>query len=457
MKPIPSVLFLNVWIVPILALVSCSPRAAEPGVRLLAGPMPGWSGHREVEIWAMVEGNGRPAMSYRRADAPDSAVKIALPEVQAGDDGKTILRYHPSLLDPGTRYVYTLDLPGYPNGTEFQTQADWAYKKPAPDFSFVFGSCLYMNDAPYDRPGKPYGQGEGILGLMARSRADFMLWLGDNLYLRPADWTSPAGIRYRYTHDRSDPSLQDLLRSMHHFAIWDDHDFGPNDSSKTFPLRDVSRKTFRDFWANPPSGLPEPEGIMFSFVWSDCLFVMLDDRSNRDANELELADHPGKTMLGARQIEWLEQTLLQNREATFKFVVQGGQFLKDHTFESYADFPADRRRILDFIRKEKIDGVMFLSGDRHFSELNRMEIKGAYPLYDLTSSPIGSGVAANALKLEAVNPMRVEGTLVDLQNFCRIDVRGEGREERTLTLSCMDKNGTERWKKDIPARALRHP
>jgi alkaline phosphatase D len=155
-------------------------------------------------------------------------------------------------------------------------------------------------------------------------------------------------------------------------------------------------------------------------------------------------------------MDWLEQTLLENRSAPFKFIVLGGQFLKDQTFESFAKFPADRRRILDFIQREKMGGVIFLTGDRHFTEVNRQERKGDYPLYEVTSSPLGSAVADNALKLEAVNPMRVPGTLVDSQNFCRIQIHGS-KDDRAATLSSVDKTGAERWKLEITAAELQHP
>src|SRR5690606_32402414 len=116
---------------------------------------------------------------------------------------------------------------------KFQTLADWQFRATAPDFHFITGSCNYLNDEPYDRPGKPYGQGGEIHRHMAESGADFMLWLGDNMYTRPAEYSSPSGIWYRYFKDFSAPEMQPLLRNMHHYAVWDDHDYGPNDSNRS--------------------------------------------------------------------------------------------------------------------------------------------------------------------------------------------------------------------------------
>ena len=433
----------------LILAVGCGPaKQAAPSSRVLAGPMPGWSGHRQVEIWVMVEHGSCPALTYRPASGGREAT--ALPVAEEPGTLGTVLRYRPALLDPGT--VYEGYLPGA-RPFRFQTQADWPYKTDPPPFSFLLGSCLYLNDPPYDRPGPPYGQGEGIIIPMARSGADFMLWLGDNTYLRPADWTSPAGIRYRFERDKTHPELKDFWPAMHHLATWDDHDYGPNDASKSFPLREAAAAEFRRHWANPPSGLPADAGIMSTFVWSDCLFVLLDNRSHRDANALDPQVHPGKTQFGEAQIEWLEQTLLEHRNTPFKFIVMGGQFLKDHNYESFKNYPADRTRILQFLEQQQISGVVFLSGDRHFTELRRVERKGTYPLYELTSSPLGSGVATRAVEQEREDPQRVPGTLVDTQNFCQIEVRGP-RQARVMTLRAVDKDGRERWTHEVSAQEL---
>ena len=73
----------------------------------------------------------------------------------------------------------------------------------APDFDFVAGSCFYINEEAYDRPGKPYGGDYQILDAIYRDKPDFMVWLGDNTYLREADWDSKSGIYHRYSHTRA--------------------------------------------------------------------------------------------------------------------------------------------------------------------------------------------------------------------------------------------------------------
>ncbi len=58
-------------------------------------------------------------------------------------------------------------------------------------------------------------------------------------------------------------------------------------------------------------------------------------------------------------------------------------------FETWANIaPEERQLLLNEIAARKIEGVVFISGDRHHSELNIMQRPGAYPLYEFTSSPL---------------------------------------------------------------------
>ena len=153
---------------------------------------------------------------------------------------------------PGKTYEYQLLINNqtvklnYP--TEFSAQTDWSFKTDPPPFKVALGSCAYINDPPYDRPGKPYGSGYEIFESINNADPDIMLWLGDNIYLRPADWYSRTGIMHRYTHTRSVPELQALLANAHNYAIWDDHDFGPNDSDRSYVHKDVTLEAFKLFW-----------------------------------------------------------------------------------------------------------------------------------------------------------------------------------------------------------------
>ena len=43
-------------------------------------------------------------------------------------------------------------------------------------------------------------------------------------------------------------------------------------------------------------------------------------------------------------------------------------------------------RLISFIQRHKINGVLIISGDTHWGEVSKIEPKNAYPLWEVTSS-----------------------------------------------------------------------
>jgi len=130
----------------------------------------------------------------------------------------------------------------------------------------------------------------------------------------------------------------------------------------------------------------------------------------------------------------------------------GGQFLSTSPYsENYSNYKDEQQKILDLIAKEKIEGVIFLSGDRHFTELSKLERQGSYPIYDFTISPFSSGYYNGEGE---PNSLRVPGTFVAKRNYAKITVDGK-RNDRTLTCIVYDKDGKEVWQYKIHENALK--
>lgn len=165
-------------------------------------------------------------------------------------------------LNPSQRYAYRVVIDGESSKDvyHFSTQTLWKWRTDPPNTKVLLGSCSYINEPEYDRPGKSHGQGYQIFNEMAKHNPNLTLWLGDNLYFREAD-NSPSGMRMRYKHDRALPELQPLLQKGAHVAIWDDHDYGPNDANASFEYKDTALALFKRYWANPSYGLPDMPGI----------------------------------------------------------------------------------------------------------------------------------------------------------------------------------------------------
>ena len=336
---------------------------------------------------------------------------------------------------------------------QFQSQTLWQYRTDPPPFKFVFGSCAFINEKEVDRPGRPYGGDYRIFKTIADQKPDFMVWGGDNTYLREVDWNSRTGIIYRYTHTRSLPELQPLWGNVHHYATWDDHDFGPDNSNSSFWNKHLTTEMFKLFWGNPNYGVAG--GISGSFHWSDVQFFLMDNRYFRSSPDNKLIT---PQMLGDRQIEWLIEGLKYSR-ANFKFVVIGSQVLNNTDFskaswaENYSKYQVEQQKLIKAIKEANIRGVIFLTGDRHHTELSKLTKGVNYPLYDVTISPFTSGSAGERGRNEG-NTIRVPNTYVGVRNFALMEVTGP-RKDRVLTIKVIDTKGKELWQYKINAKDLR--
>ncbi len=248
-------------------------------------------------------------------------------------------------------------------------------------FRVAFGSCARIQSDP-EQP---------IWRAVAQYRPDLFFWLGDNIY---GDSLTPATLVSEYQRQRFVPSFQPVGRSVPQLAIWDDHDYGLDNFDRTNPIRSQALEIFRQFWANPASGLPGTPGVFFDYSYGGVDFIFLDDRYHRapDAD----ADTPEKEFLGRGQFEWLKQRLLASR-APFKLLACGSGWsrFKGPGGDSWSAYQHERTRLFDFIRDNAIGGVVLLSGDTHFPYVAcaPWSERGGYDLYDLVSSALAQIVA----------------------------------------------------------------
>ena len=127
----------------------------------------------------------------------------------------------------------------------------------------------------------------------------------------------------------------------------------------------------------------------------------------------------------------------------------GGQVLttSENNETAFHFFPAERDTILKFIERENIKGVIFLTGDRHFSELSAMKNGAGNWVYDLTASPFTSGVYTGAGEKEK-NEYRVPGTVVEEHNFGLLRFSGP-RKQREVEIKIVNFEGNERWSRTL--------
>ena len=161
--------------------------------QLVAGPMLGPVELRQAKVWV-----GFGSQDDKAELSIQKAGEIVARVVQPESFSK--FEFHGGVftiggLEPSTTYEYKVTVKDartkvWEKKGRFTTKSLFQWRTPAPDFSFLAGSCAYFNEPRFDRPGRAYGMDTSIFETMALEKAEFMLWLGDNWYTREADYQS---------------------------------------------------------------------------------------------------------------------------------------------------------------------------------------------------------------------------------------------------------------------------
>lgn len=296
---------------------------------------------------------------------------------------------------------------------------------------FLIGSCAYIGKG-FSKIYRPWNV-NNVYNSMAKESADYMLWMGDNIYLiLNHDMKNPQSIYKRYVGVRNTNKLNNFLScGIEHYATWDDHDYGPNNSDGFYEGKEMTTKIFNEFWCNPkPEGT---EGIYYKIIKGDAEIFMTDGRSFRN--------NDGSAMLGNTQLDWLKNGLKEST-SPFKIIVIGSQVIqKAERHESYVDFPDERKSLLDFLATEKIPGVIFFTGDRHHTEVAKLEREGHYTLYDITCSAMSSPRPKfRGWGPEGKSKNRVDNIFITRHNYAKCSISGP-KENRKLTIEFKFANG----------------
>jgi alkaline phosphatase D len=239
---------------------------------------------------------------------------------------------------------------------------------------------------------------------------ELWIWLGDNIY---GDTKDMEVLRRKYQQLGDNYNYQLLKEKCPIIATWDDHDYGVNDGGKEYPKRAESQQVFLEFFEEPSDSKRwKQKGVYTSYEYGteeqQVKVILLDQRYHREEPDTD------GDVLGEAQWKWLESEF---RNSTAKIVLVGAsfQFISDqHPFETWGHFPTARERMLKLIKDTGVKGVIFLSGDRHFAELSKLEREDlSYPIYDYMCSGL---THANNMMIEK-NPHRMRGKTYYHRNF----------------------------------------
>ena len=343
----------------------------------IAGPLSGDVRANQVTLWMYAPIKSKCTFSYRaegssKADAKTGEL-TALSNQAAKVPGQ-ILKSTVVGLSPDTRYQYQVTIDG---------KADPSWKgsfKTAPlegtstAFRMAITSCMHIKRA------------QRSWNLLLAEQPDLHLTVGDTHY---ADTTDPTIQLQHHVAYRRKKEFANVLRQVPTYAIWDDHDYGPNNSDGTAEGKEFSLAGWKQTWPNPASGTPDTPGAFFKFSRGDVDFFVVDGRYHRSPNELP--DNDKKRMLGDAQFEWLLSGL-KNSKAKFK-IIASGSVLHHSKVDGWRIFTFSRHRLFDAIKKHKISGVMYIGGDMHQSLVwqHHESDRVGYPMIEIMSSGITNG------------------------------------------------------------------
>jgi alkaline phosphatase D len=201
----------------------------------------------------------------------------------------------------------------------------------------------------------------------------FVIQIGDFDHSVPLTLNDMRGV-HRSVRDPAYPAGADFVehvaRRFPFFHVWDDHDYGTNDSDKTFAGRADAIRGFREYYPLPDD-MPNPTaGIWHKFSYAQAEFFLLDLRSQRDPNLSPPG--PEKSMLDGDSIpdgqkQWLKDSLLAST-ARWKLILSSVPFnptSKRIPHDAWSGFNTERDELVAFMQAHAIQGVVFFSGDLH--------------------------------------------------------------------------------------------
>jgi prolyl oligopeptidase PreP (S9A serine peptidase family)/phosphodiesterase/alkaline phosphatase D-like protein len=347
------------------------------------GPWSGAVTPRSATVKARLAGDGKAArLAVSRSPTLDAA-RFFGPAVSSAAR-HDIVAFDLDALEPGTQYYYALEIDGRLDPGrrgEFRT-----FPEGPASFRVAFASCAKTASA------------NEVFDRIRENRPLFFMNTGDFHYL---NITSNSIELYRDGYDLvlSSPEQADLYRSVPFVYMWDDHDYGGNNSNRKSPSHESARRAYEEYLPHYPlaaGGGDQP--IYQSFSVGRVKFILTDLRSERD--DVKKKDDATKSMMGPRQKEWFKQELLSangrfplicwvssvpwlgQAGSNYYGFVKGDQYgFFHHTNvdaatrtnkmkapveeDHWCVFSTERREIADFIKTNHIRGVCVLHGDSH--------------------------------------------------------------------------------------------
>jgi hypothetical protein len=302
-----------------------------------------WSGGVTARSAQVVAGLEGPAGEVRLVVRPeDGGPTVGSPAVTPSAEG--VARLTVDGLTPGTDYRWTVEVDGDPDGARGTGRFSTPPEGPA-SFTLALASCART------------GSSGAVFDAIRDVDPLLFVHMGD-LHYANIDRANVSLFGDRYADVLTAPAQAALYRTVPVAYVWDDHDYGPENSDASSPTRDAAREAYRTYVPHAPLAEGDVGAIHSAFTVGRVRVVLTDTRSDRTDD----------TMLGDRQLAWLQEELVTaSRDHALvvwvnptPWIAPAGPGRDD--WGGYAD---ERRQIADTIASAGVANLVMVSGDAH--------------------------------------------------------------------------------------------
>lgn len=312
--------------------------------------------------------SGFSSQSFGSAAAPNvrNYVKLAL-----------------SGLTANTHYYYRVEIDGVID-TDFTGQfKTLPTEGVSANFQIAYSTC--------NTTGSDYRVFDGIA---ARQPIQF-LHLGDKHY---GDIAINDEQLFRDEHEANFAITRQ--KAMHQVVavnhMWDDHDYGANDSDRTSPSRAASRAVFGELVPTYPLNETNA-GVYQSWYIGRVLVIMTDNRYHRDPNSQ--VDSATKTMIGSAQKTWLKSKFLEAAENDTRLIIWANTQMwslgPNNDGEHWGKYEYEKGELVDYMNLVDCPQVVQISGDLHNTMAQIAYRKNGRSFPILQAAPLDSGDTLN--------------------------------------------------------------
>lgn len=345
-------------------------------VLVVAGAGTGRNDNSDQILWSWTGGVTGSSAVVKVAAATDAPVVLTLTDVASGAmrevtgtteaapsrtaRNRTVTTFPLRDLSSGTQYAFQLRLAGS------QEVSHGAFKtlETADDqkFTFAFASCAKSDHR--------------IFSLIADRSPDLFIHMGDLHYANISRWnfwgsspkkTAKYEKKFASAYDKAfGPHQRELFSKVPVVYVWDDHDYGPNNSGSWSASKDAARASYR---THVPRSSLGPTTIEQDFSVGPVRFLITDNRSERTKVSGSKA-RGERSMLGSEQKQWLLRQLARAAADSVSLVVWVNTVPwitnQGEKGDGWREYPSERTEIAKVIENHGLSSrMLILSGDAH--------------------------------------------------------------------------------------------